>query len=400
MNDDRLEEILNSMGVEGIPAEARKIAQETFNNFSESLKQSAQPQRTFLLQHIMRSKITKLAAAAVIIMAVLVGIHQFGGSIDGSAVALARVVDNIRRMPWLHQVAKGLVKGEQVILEQWVSFDSKIFATKRSSGSIEYRNLTELREYFYDPCSQTITISRIKEKDYSPFQGIASQASYLDGVIKTLGDEGGEVTKRSDKYKGKVVDVYEISFSEHPAFETSHLKLFVDPEKYLVIGEHVKATDKDGKVLMDCKIELDYPQNGPGSIYELGVPSSAKVVCPEKEKTAFQVVFEEAITAIDARESWPAPRDLVITYWEARAAKNYGEMAILWPGSTLWNRELEDEKPAECVFGDVQATEFEANIIVPYASKEYYEQNHTYNLKMRLSNEKSAKGRYYIVSGN
>lgn len=112
------------------------------------------------------------------------------------------------------------------------------------------------------------------------------------------------------------------------------------------------------------------------------------------------MVFEEAITAIDARESWPAPRDLVITYWEARATKNYGEMAILWPGSVLWNRELEDEKPAECLFGDVQATEFEANIIVPYASKEYYEQNHTYNLKMRLSNEKSAKGRYYIVSGN
>ena len=400
MNDDRLEEILNSIGAEEIPAEAHKIAQDASNNFNKFLRQPSQPAKPSLLELIMRSRTTKLAAAAVIIMAVLVGIHQFGGSIDDSAVALARVVDNIRRMPWLHQVAKGLVKGEQVILEQWVSFDSKIFATKRSSGSIEYRNLTELREYFYDPCSQTITISRIKEKDYSPFQGIASQASYLDGVIKTLGDEGGEVTKRSDKYKGKVVDVYEISFSEHPAFETSHLKLFVDPEKYLVIGEHVKATDKDGKVLMDCKIELDYPQNGPGSIYELGVPSSAKVVWPEKEKTAFQVVFEEAITAIDARESWPAPRDLVITYWEARAAKNYGDMAILWPGSALWNRELQDEKPAECVFGDVQATEFEANIIVPYASKEYYEQNHTCNLKMRLSNEKSAKGRYYIVSGN
>jgi len=41
---------------------------------------------------IMQSRITKLAAAAVIIIAVLVGIHQFGGSVDVASVAWADVV--------------------------------------------------------------------------------------------------------------------------------------------------------------------------------------------------------------------------------------------------------------------------------------------------------------------
>jgi len=96
MNDDRLEEVLNSIGAEGIPAEAHKIAQETFNNFSESLKQSAQPQRTFLLEHIMRSKITKLAAAAVIIIAVLLGLPFLPKST--SNITLAGVLERVEQV--------------------------------------------------------------------------------------------------------------------------------------------------------------------------------------------------------------------------------------------------------------------------------------------------------------
>ena len=44
----------------------------------------------------MRSRMTKLAAAAVIIIAVLIGINQFGGSIDGAGVAFAEVLEHIR----------------------------------------------------------------------------------------------------------------------------------------------------------------------------------------------------------------------------------------------------------------------------------------------------------------
>ncbi len=47
---------------------------------------SAQPN---IWRIIMKSKITKFAAAAVIIIAILIGINQFGGSIDGSSRAYA-----------------------------------------------------------------------------------------------------------------------------------------------------------------------------------------------------------------------------------------------------------------------------------------------------------------------
>ncbi len=73
MNKDNIEEILKNIGTEEIPADVHKIAQETSNNFSSSLKQTRQPKRLILLEQIMRSRITKLAAAAVIFVAVIAG---------------------------------------------------------------------------------------------------------------------------------------------------------------------------------------------------------------------------------------------------------------------------------------------------------------------------------------
>ncbi len=43
----------------------------------------------------MQSKMTKFATAAVIIIAVLIGINHFGGSIDGTSVVWADVIKNI-----------------------------------------------------------------------------------------------------------------------------------------------------------------------------------------------------------------------------------------------------------------------------------------------------------------
>ena len=53
-----------------MPADVHKIAEETARDFSETLMQTRQPKHNVLWEYIMASKITKLAAAAVIIIAV------------------------------------------------------------------------------------------------------------------------------------------------------------------------------------------------------------------------------------------------------------------------------------------------------------------------------------------
>jgi len=62
------------------------------DKFEKAEPISAEPN---IWRMIMRSRITKLAAAAVIIIAVFIGINHFGGSIDGSSIAWADVVKPI-----------------------------------------------------------------------------------------------------------------------------------------------------------------------------------------------------------------------------------------------------------------------------------------------------------------
>ena len=120
----------------------------------------------------------------------------------------------------------------------------------------------------------------------------------------------------------------------------------------------------------------------------------------KRAKQMYQDAFDLAISQIDAQPDWPEPAQLAADYWNARADKDYSKCATLWPGSVTWNEKLlADEQPTEYVFGQLNQSS-ENYITIPDASKTYYEEHHDYNLKMHLTNEKSKKGRFYIISAN
>ncbi len=89
MDKENIEEILKEMGSESVPADVHKIAEETARDFSEA--QTKQPRHYVLWENIMKSRITKLAAAAVIIVVALIGISQF----FGGTVTFADVIQPI-----------------------------------------------------------------------------------------------------------------------------------------------------------------------------------------------------------------------------------------------------------------------------------------------------------------
>ncbi|KPL24608.1 MAG: hypothetical protein AMJ75_03120 [Phycisphaerae bacterium SM1_79] len=91
MKKENIEEILENMGSEGVPADVHKIAEDVFGDFTKTLP----PRRQHVLrEYIMNSKITKLAAAAAIIIAVFAGLH-FVGSPFGATVTFAEVIEPI-----------------------------------------------------------------------------------------------------------------------------------------------------------------------------------------------------------------------------------------------------------------------------------------------------------------
>jgi hypothetical protein len=113
MKPEDIKEILNMLGTEDVPADAQQIAREMSKDFSETLK----PQRKhILMEYIMKSKITKLAAAAVIIVAVLLTINFW----DGSADVLADTIKASHSVRYLH--IKSFRQNEDEPKEFWVEF--------------------------------------------------------------------------------------------------------------------------------------------------------------------------------------------------------------------------------------------------------------------------------------
>jgi hypothetical protein len=97
--EKRLSSLLSTAD-ERIPAPDKEVLkslrEQSVTDFSASSKTS---ERTIapisIWRIIMTSRITKLATAAVIVVAVLICIDQFDGSIDGTTVAWAKVIETI-----------------------------------------------------------------------------------------------------------------------------------------------------------------------------------------------------------------------------------------------------------------------------------------------------------------
>ncbi len=93
MNNESIEEILKSIGSEDVPADVHEITEQTSRDFGEILTKTRQPKRYVLGEYIVKSGISKLAAAVVIIIAVLLGMSHFGGR--GAGVVFASVVEQL-----------------------------------------------------------------------------------------------------------------------------------------------------------------------------------------------------------------------------------------------------------------------------------------------------------------
>lgn len=98
-NESEFKEIIARLNidVEPNPAHRETLRRQMLSVFNKTAQQSQKRTTPFgvLRRTIMKSPVTKIAAAAVIIIAVLTGIHYFGVSIPGTSVVFADVVERL-----------------------------------------------------------------------------------------------------------------------------------------------------------------------------------------------------------------------------------------------------------------------------------------------------------------
>jgi hypothetical protein len=119
MSRDNIEEILNKLGGEKVPAEIKSLTEKLSRDFDENL---SHPRRTILMEQIMKSRITKLAVAAIIIAAAVLTINVFNKSVP-TAFGIEQVIAAYNNVRFLH--IKQFRPNQQEPDEFWIKSDEQ-----------------------------------------------------------------------------------------------------------------------------------------------------------------------------------------------------------------------------------------------------------------------------------
>ena len=95
--EENIEKLIKSLNFKASAQMHNRTLNDVLEAHEQSKKTKSAEVQPNIWSTIMKSKITKLAAAAAIVIAVLISINQFGGSIDGASVAWANVVKNVEQ---------------------------------------------------------------------------------------------------------------------------------------------------------------------------------------------------------------------------------------------------------------------------------------------------------------
>ncbi|MFA5864396.1 MAG: hypothetical protein WC975_06880 [Phycisphaerae bacterium] len=97
------------------------VLKDLLNELDVSQKKRSAVSPPNVWRNIMKSKIIKFAVAAVVMIAVLIGIHHFNGTIDGSSVAWADVIEQFKTVKFFTAVVyrKDNVDSKPEQIELW-----------------------------------------------------------------------------------------------------------------------------------------------------------------------------------------------------------------------------------------------------------------------------------------
>lgn len=307
MDRENIEEILNKLGAEDVPPEAHQIAREVSENFSKTL---IRPRKHIFLECIMESKITRLAAAASIIIAVLVGIHLIGDS----SLAWADVREAFLAQPWVHLKYDN---GE----ERWYDLQTGYHYYRNWDGRCVFVDRAlNIRQVYYALRGEHISEDR--------------PAIYKDGVIppwepktvweaivehwEEIAENGGrghwEVERNIGKVDGKEFVRFDCYYNDAVGRRLLIRQIWADPQTRLPVKvrERLSLADRKEQNRQFITGEFDFPESGPTSIYDLGVPRDLPII-KHYDKIADPFIVEVVEAGSAALDRFPE-RYLAITW--------------------------------------------------------------------------------------
>ena len=250
--------------------------------FEESKSKKSASTQPNIWRLISQSRIAKVVAVAVIITGLALVMYHNNGSIDMATPAFAQIREALAKVAWVHTVEIKRIK-EKARYEEWLCYDSSgkpKLGFSKSNGHISCSDYVNCLYIQYVPEADAKVIS-YRPEFHNPWF-VFNPRHLVDTWVERFERSGVEVTHQVDKREGIDVDIYCAADYETSSDGKRHLRsefrLIVDRKRHVPIATSFKFWRADGTLTTNRDKKYDYPENGPKSLDELGVPKSAKVI--------------------------------------------------------------------------------------------------------------------------
>lgn len=241
---------------------------------SSSVAASVRPHRISIV-------LRKLAVAAVVAIAAGVGIQQLL-RLERGPLTFNQVKQATQKMAWMHAVVTEYRDGSVRTEQQWDDFGTKQAYTLMADGSVLNADYgAGQKKFLYSPRVKAMVVTEL------PGQGLfgaESAHTLIDAFAVFAARDDVALSEWTDQYEGKSVRVFEID-RLNPGMKLDgktitvlKVRLIADSETKRVVAAHVEKQGTRGALLAREEWIISYPQSGPASVYDLGVPSAVRVI--------------------------------------------------------------------------------------------------------------------------
>ncbi len=328
--NDRIDEVVSSLLADDVPEQVRQRLRSQLADFRSRLAEKETPLTAWSADFRRRVWVGVAAVATTVL------IVSGAFLVMRPRVSFAEVVAAVQRLPWIHVSATD-VNGEK--REIWYSTVNDISAT-RDKGWIEYFDHKLKIHYSYDVDEKVLY--RVPESAPRRAGEFVQIAETLRLVLQTerpannpfdnlkfMGRVGADMelidqsSSRVEEGGREWLDFH--LTARHPKMPNPITFLFrVDPGTKLPELCRVEGKWEGKPVSMEQR--FDYPQRGPASVYELGVPQTAKLVDRVPSDDTARIV--EALRV--GRQKMDDYRAIVVSRMEGDDSWWYGEPMMLY----------------------------------------------------------------------
>lgn len=232
---------------------------------------------------IMNNNRIRLATAAAVMAAALLGVYALTGSFDGASITVAQVREAMEGIDWMKIINEGDTVGDGRVELDMFSFASRVHIKTDMEGRTVYQDFQSGKQFHWTPGSDSIDESPLDaNREFA--RGAAGPFAMMDQSLRLIqAERDAELTKELGTRDGRQVEIWTAQWSNNGAGASRTLTVYVDTVEKRPVAATFEHGQAGGGSYRESNIEFEYPEVGPANIYQAGAPESASIVSTMKK---------------------------------------------------------------------------------------------------------------------